>query len=149
MTTHTNNVSVPGWSGAGYIVIDPKTGDGAYLISGGANDGFALIVFALYALIDLVWNNMSGTGALFVNTIFGEIIAFIDNVRGLLTIYQNHGLLQALVGWLILSRLTQITVLLIFAASAIATSTGSFLLMSALIAYTMASIFNLVASKKR
>ncbi len=39
VTTHTNNVSVPGWSGAGYIIIDPKTGDGAYLISGGANGG--------------------------------------------------------------------------------------------------------------
>jgi len=43
VTTHTNNVSVPGWSGAGYIVINPQTGDGAYLISGGANGGFALI----------------------------------------------------------------------------------------------------------
>ena len=42
VTTHTNNVSVPGWSGAGYIIIDPKTGDGAYLISGGANGGFIL-----------------------------------------------------------------------------------------------------------
>ncbi len=35
MTTHTSSVSVPGWSGVGYIVIDPKSGDGAYVISGG------------------------------------------------------------------------------------------------------------------
>jgi len=38
--THTDNVSVPGWSGAGYAVIDPLTGSYAYLISGGENGGF-------------------------------------------------------------------------------------------------------------
>jgi len=43
VTTHTSNVSVPGWTGAGYIVIDPKTGDGGYYISGGSNGGFASI----------------------------------------------------------------------------------------------------------
>ncbi len=35
--THTDAVSVPGWTGAGYIITDPLTGDGAYLISGGGN----------------------------------------------------------------------------------------------------------------
>jgi hypothetical protein len=34
---HTDNVSVPGWTGAGYIIIDPLTGDGAFMISGGMN----------------------------------------------------------------------------------------------------------------
>ncbi len=38
--THTDAVSVPGWSGAGYIIVDPETGDGAYKISGGGNGGF-------------------------------------------------------------------------------------------------------------
>ncbi len=37
--THTDAVSVPGWSGAGYIILDPNIGDGAYKISGGANGG--------------------------------------------------------------------------------------------------------------
>jgi len=40
VTTHTDAVSVPGWSGAGYIITDPTTGDGAYKISGGGNGGF-------------------------------------------------------------------------------------------------------------
>jgi len=39
VTTHADNVSVPGWSGAGYIIIDPRTGEGAYMISGGSNGG--------------------------------------------------------------------------------------------------------------
>jgi len=38
--THTDNVSVPGWSGAGYAIIDPLTGSDAYLISGGENGGY-------------------------------------------------------------------------------------------------------------
>ena len=35
--THTDDVNVPGWSGAGYIIYGPVTGDGAYKIGGGAN----------------------------------------------------------------------------------------------------------------
>ncbi|TXL12778.1 hypothetical protein BMR05_14320 [Methylococcaceae bacterium HT4] len=38
--THTDAVSVPGWSGAGYIITDPVTGDGAYKIAGGGNGGY-------------------------------------------------------------------------------------------------------------
>ena len=62
VTTHTNNVSVPGWNGAGYIIIDPKTGDGAYLISGGANGGFALIAIGstlLWASL-YIWSASAG-----------------------------------------------------------------------------------------
>jgi hypothetical protein len=35
--THTDAVSVPGWSGAGYILYDPNIGDGAFKIGGGQN----------------------------------------------------------------------------------------------------------------
>jgi hypothetical protein len=42
--THTDAVSVPGWSGAGYIITDPVTGDGAYKISGGGNGGILILV---------------------------------------------------------------------------------------------------------
>jgi hypothetical protein len=45
--THTDAVSVPGWSGAGYIITDTVTGDGAYKISGGGNGG-TFIVGELY-----------------------------------------------------------------------------------------------------
>ena len=49
VTTHTDAVSVPGWSGAGYIITDPATGDGAYKISGGGNGGrLSLVDFILY-----------------------------------------------------------------------------------------------------
>lgn len=41
--THTDAVAVPGWSGAGYILYDPQTGDGAFKIGGGANGAFLLV----------------------------------------------------------------------------------------------------------
>jgi hypothetical protein len=36
---HTNNISVPGWTGAGYILLDQDTGIGSYKITGGGNGG--------------------------------------------------------------------------------------------------------------
>ena len=38
--THTDPIAVPGWAGAGYIIMDPVTGSAAYKISGGNNGGF-------------------------------------------------------------------------------------------------------------
>ncbi len=35
-------VTIGGWMGMGYIILDPETGSGAYLISGGANGGLLL-----------------------------------------------------------------------------------------------------------
>jgi hypothetical protein len=43
--THTDAVSVPGWTGAGYILFDPQTGDGAFKIGGGTNGGWAAAGF--------------------------------------------------------------------------------------------------------
>ena len=40
VVTHTDNVSVPGFSGAGYLILDPDTLLGEYKISGGSNGGY-------------------------------------------------------------------------------------------------------------
>jgi hypothetical protein len=37
---HTDRISIPGWTGEGYILFDPVTGDGAYKITGGSNGSF-------------------------------------------------------------------------------------------------------------
>jgi len=37
--THTDDIVISGYTGAGYIIIDPETGNGAYKISGGLNGG--------------------------------------------------------------------------------------------------------------
>lgn len=48
---HTDRISVPGWTGEGYILFDPVTGSGAYKITGGSNGAFVLFVIALFLLI--------------------------------------------------------------------------------------------------
>jgi hypothetical protein len=40
VTVHEREVTVPGRRGTGYMVIDPVTGDGAFMISGGGMVGF-------------------------------------------------------------------------------------------------------------
>lgn len=42
--THTDPISVPGWTGEGYVILDPATGDGAWKIAGGQNGGFLLLL---------------------------------------------------------------------------------------------------------
>ena len=39
VTVHEKDITVNGWTGCGYIIIDQDTGAGAYKISGGANGG--------------------------------------------------------------------------------------------------------------
>ena len=48
--THTDAVSIPGgWSGAGYIILDPETNVGAWKIGGGLN-GSIMIIQPFFAL---------------------------------------------------------------------------------------------------
>jgi len=50
--THTDNISIPGFNGAGYIIFDPETGDGSYKLSGGFNGGMMVITtFLMLAAI--------------------------------------------------------------------------------------------------
>jgi hypothetical protein len=51
VTISQSTVSYKGWRGAGYILIDPATGAGAYLIGGGADGAIA---FALGAATSAV-----------------------------------------------------------------------------------------------
>ena len=45
VTVQKTDVTYNGWTGCGYIIIDPNTGAGAYMISGGANGGGFMYVF--------------------------------------------------------------------------------------------------------
>ncbi|NND83359.1 MAG: transglutaminase domain-containing protein [Gammaproteobacteria bacterium] len=40
--THSDDIQVPGWSGAGYVILDTDTGAGSYKISGGGNGSYLL-----------------------------------------------------------------------------------------------------------
>jgi hypothetical protein len=50
---HTDRISVPGFTGEGYIVFDPIGGAGAYKITGGANGGYVVVatIFIIVAFL--------------------------------------------------------------------------------------------------
>jgi hypothetical protein len=51
---HTDRISVPGWTGEGYILFDPVTGDGAYKITGGANGGYIVVTMIFIVIAFLI-----------------------------------------------------------------------------------------------
>ncbi|MFO7604136.1 MAG: transglutaminase domain-containing protein [Gammaproteobacteria bacterium] len=78
--THTDNISIPNWVGAGYIIYDPEDGDGAYKISGGKNGSF------------FKWlnDNSDAIGLVtLVLSVFGGPIALIGLFIALLVVQAN------------------------------------------------------------
>ncbi|MDX8377010.1 MAG: hypothetical protein R8L53_03190 [Mariprofundales bacterium] len=63
---HHSNITAFGWTGAGYAIFDPVTGDGAWRISGGGNGGIALIQGASIGLMFLSLIMSAGTTAIAV-----------------------------------------------------------------------------------
>jgi hypothetical protein len=64
--THSDSINIKGWNGAGYIIMDKQTGDGAYKISGGYNGGVLLAVTLAYLLAIIV--------PLFATSFFGFLV---------------------------------------------------------------------------
>lgn len=67
VTVHQAEISVNGWTGCGYIILDPDTGAGAYKISGGANGG-ALIFLAMLSVLGIFYT-LAGVTLIGVYTI--------------------------------------------------------------------------------
>ena len=78
--THTDQVSVPGWTGAGYIITDVDTGAGAYKISGGGNGGALALTGALSGIFGMFFY-VNGIGSLVIASFLISLalhIAIID-----------------------------------------------------------------------
>lgn len=54
VTVSKTNISFNGWTGCGYIVINPDTGGGAYMLSGGTNGAVLLAALMLLTAIALL-----------------------------------------------------------------------------------------------
>jgi len=83
VTVSKSNVDSNGWSGCGYIITDPTTGAGAYMISSGESGalifGVAGVIFLAGSLAALAF--LSGAAAL----ILSILLVFI----GLLFVYME------------------------------------------------------------
>ncbi len=58
---HSSNISVPGWTGAGYILLDQDTGIGSYKITGGGIGGFYIGFVIGLLLVTLFVATSGGT----------------------------------------------------------------------------------------
>lgn len=63
VTVHQNPITHAGWTGEGYIVIDPETGAGGYKISGGGN-GSAAVGQALLGSSEILLTTAGGMRSL-------------------------------------------------------------------------------------
>ena len=109
--THTDNLTVNGYTGAGYIIYDPVNGDGAYLIEGGMNGGLLiLMIFLVVGLIALAF----GIGLLFVGSVIGTLIGMTLIASSALLLW---GLGQELGYSIVLAGIGLITVFLAPAAA--------------------------------
>jgi hypothetical protein len=60
VTVSKTNITLNGWSGCGYIIVDPQTGAGAYMLGGGLNG--AAIVASLKGIVINLYLIPSGRG---------------------------------------------------------------------------------------
>ncbi|QEY16799.1 hypothetical protein D0C16_12955 [Cellvibrio sp. KY-GH-1] len=60
-TAHETRINFNGWVGEGYTLIDPNTGAGAYMISGGGNGGFLKKLGNLFIKGQLILGLMKST----------------------------------------------------------------------------------------
>ena len=83
VTTHTNTVSASGWTGAGYMVVNPDTGSGAYLISGGMSGGILANILTVVILILSILGIGSGVFIflLVLIAVTSSFISFIDRLQ--------------------------------------------------------------------
>ncbi len=79
--THTDNVSISGWSGVGYIIQNPVTGDGAYKITGEANGGLLIFIgFLLIAILLVIFVSMAISGILLAPTVSFALEAIVGGL---------------------------------------------------------------------
>lgn len=76
VTVSKTNISFNGWTGCGYIIIDPATGAGAYMISGGLNGAW---MFVLWASVFLLVAVLGGwiAAAIAVSEVIGALISVL------------------------------------------------------------------------
>ncbi|HEU4653405.1 MAG TPA: transglutaminase-like domain-containing protein [Steroidobacteraceae bacterium] len=93
---HERSISMTGWSGSGYVIFDPQTGEGAYKISGGQNGGFASYIFAFvvlmaaFAALSVFATLLISTGALALYAL-PTVLSAVNLVTYIMSLYTAEG----------------------------------------------------------
>ncbi|QKT03858.1 hypothetical protein HUS23_08505 [Ectothiorhodospiraceae bacterium 2226] len=107
VVVHASPISVPGWVGAGYVIVDPSTGAGAWKIGGGANGGFlsedaaGILGFMGFAL-GMIGAGFGAPILVFLAAAIAMIIA-VNLILEYLTVDHNCSGLDYLIGLAVLA----------------------------------------------
>ena len=118
VTTHEANITVAGWTGAGYIITDPLTGSGAYKISGGMNGGqIRTAVSTVMTLQETISTALGGANP--YASFLGQVTSFIGLATGIIDAVMNCPLQDAI---FIIFTLTLFAISLVALLTAISTT---------------------------
>jgi transglutaminase-like putative cysteine protease len=90
-TAHEARINFNGWVGEGYTLIDPNTGAGAYMISGGGNGGFLKKLsdaFTKYYLLGAIFKELNAKSYILkffttaVLQVFGAVVGAVKLFNG-------------------------------------------------------------------
>ncbi len=94
VTTHQSQINFKGWKGSGYIILDERTGTGAYLIDGGANGAMVTFFGENQNLIALLLG-IASIASLFIPVIGLYVLIFSIFSAFMITMYNNLQLYYA------------------------------------------------------
>jgi len=95
VTFHEKQISAHGWTGYGFIIIDPETGAGAYLVEGKGNGGYLMllgIIGMISALIIFIVAGAMGAG------VFALVLASLATLESLFPLLMASSLVLYLAG---------------------------------------------------
>ncbi len=94
VTVSKTNINFHGWNGCGYIIADPETGAGAYMISGGTNGAWVILAALLVGILvfaAMFFPLLAAGTAFTVALLGGGFYAFV-------TAFATTGILVGLLG---------------------------------------------------
>lgn len=110
VTTHTDPVTVLGWQGAGYVILDPETGSGAWLIEGSLNGGFLDIEDLVTSVISVFQTAAEGIARAIDSSSLiarglqeaGRALALLGGILSAIDVYDATGsLLKSLIAGIV------------------------------------------------
>lgn len=106
VTFHERAINAHGWTGHGYIIVDPDTGAGAYLIEGSGNGGILyVLLMKLVALFYVIFFKVMMVPVYVAGGINLAFVALVSLASCALDLDNSSSLLINSISLLILSRL--------------------------------------------
>ncbi|MEJ2572353.1 MAG: transglutaminase-like domain-containing protein [Gammaproteobacteria bacterium] len=110
VTVHQSDITFNGWTGTGYIILDPETGAGAYKIGGGSNGGdlegaqFGVKMAGIAVSLQSILVALAGPAAKLFGDMLSSFFKTISLIFNLLTLSKKCPF-AAVVGLLLLEAM--------------------------------------------